>query len=69
MSEPTETATAETTGETPAPSDTPFDPTEVDRKLAAEHTLGGLAETANHVVFDPTIRAPVSCDHVAVSNE
>src|SRR4026209_2477939 len=35
-----------------AGSPIPFDPTEVDRKLAAEHTLGGLAETANRVVFD-----------------
>ncbi len=35
-----------------AGSPIPFDPTEVDRKLAAELTLGGLAETANRVVFD-----------------
>jgi DNA-binding CsgD family transcriptional regulator len=35
-----------------AGSPIPFDPTEVDRKFAAELTLGGLAETANHVVFD-----------------
>ena len=35
-----------------AGSPIPFDATEVDRKLAAERTLGGLAETANRVVFD-----------------
>ena len=35
-----------------AGSPIPFDATDVDRRLAAERTLGGVAETANRVVFD-----------------
>jgi len=35
-----------------AGSPIPFDPTEIDRKLAAAHTLNTLAKTTNRVVFD-----------------
>ena len=45
MSEPTETPTFETTVETPTPSDTPYDPTEVEE---------GIVE-ALKTVFDPEI--------------
>jgi len=35
-----------------AGSPVPFDPAEIDRKLAAAHTLNTLAQTTNRVVFD-----------------
>ena len=35
-----------------AGSPVPFDPAEIDKKLAAAHTLNTLAQTTNRVVFD-----------------
>jgi len=35
-----------------AGSPVPFDPAEIDKKLAAAHTLNTLAQATNRVVFD-----------------
>ncbi len=35
-----------------AGSPVPFDPAEIDKKLAAAHTLNTLAQTTNRVLFD-----------------
>jgi DNA-binding CsgD family transcriptional regulator len=41
-----------TAGTVCAGSPVPFDPAEIDKKLAAAHTLNTLAKTTNRVVFD-----------------
>ena len=41
-----------TSGTVCAGSPVPFDPAEIDKKLAAAHTLNTLAQTTNRVVFD-----------------